>query len=221
MKKIMIVEDDEKLRNELKTFLNRNGYECEVLTDFTSPVETILNANVQLVLLDINLPYYDGQYICKEIRKVSTLPIIIITSRNNEIDELMSINYGADDFVTKPFNTQILLARMNNILKRTNPVSSNCLDCEDFVLDISKSIVKTETKVMELTKNELRILHLLVLNKGNIVSREQIINDLWDNELFIDDNTLTVNMSRLKKKLEELGLNNRIMTKRGQGYLLK
>lgn len=221
MKKILIIEDDEKLSQELVTFLNRNGLESYRLEDFSNPVEKVLESDCDLVLLDINLPYYDGQYICKEIRKVSTLPIIIITSRNNEIDELMSMNYGADDFVTKPFNTQILLARINNIFKRMQGVQNNILTGEGYVLDLTKSLIKTKTNSIELTKNELRIMHTLMKAKGTIVSREQIITDLWDSELFIDDNTLTVNVSRLKRKLEELGLNECIVTKRGLGYMLK
>ena len=221
MKKILIIEDDEKLSQELVTFLNRNGLESYRLEDFSNPVEKVLESDCDLVLLDINLPYYDGQYICKEIRKVSSLPIIIITSRNNEIDELMSMNYGADDFVTKPFNTQILLARINNIFKRMQGVQNSILTGEGYVLDLTKSLIETKTNSIELTKNELRIMHTLMKAKGTIVSREQIITDLWDSELFIDDNTLTVNVSRLKRKLEELGLKECIVTKRGLGYMLK
>ncbi|MFR1449276.1 MAG: response regulator transcription factor [Beduini sp.] len=221
MRKILIIEDDEKLSQELVTFLNRNGLESYRLEDFSNPVERVLESDCDLVLLDINLPYYDGQYICKEIRKVSSLPIIIITSRNNEIDELMSMNYGADDFVTKPFNTQILLARINNIFKRMQGIQNSILTGEGYVLDLTKSLLETKTNSIELTKNELRIMHTLMKAKGTIVTREQIITDLWDSELFIDDNTLTVNVSRLKRKLEEIGLKECIVTKRGLGYMLK
>ena len=220
MRKILIIEDDEKLSQELVTFLNRNGLESYRLEDFSNPVERVLESDCDLVLLDINLPYYDGQYICKEIRKVSSLPIIIITSRNNEIDELMSMNYGADDFVTKPFNTQILLARINNIFKRMQGIQNSILTGEGYVLDLTKSLLETKTNSIELTKNELRIMHTLMKAKGTIVTREQIITDLWDSELFIDDNTLTVNVSRLKRKLEEIGLKECIVTKRGLGYML-
>ncbi|MBS5115082.1 MAG: response regulator transcription factor [Erysipelotrichaceae bacterium] len=221
MRKILIIEDDEKLSQELVTFLNRNGLESYRLEDFSNPVARVLESDCDLVLLDINLPYYDGQYICKEIRKVSSLPIIIITSRNNEIDELMSMNYGADDFVTKPFNTQILLARINNIFKRMQGIQNSILTGEGYVLDLTKSLLETKTNSIELTKNELRIMHTLMKAKGTIVTREQIITDLWDSELFIDDNTLTVNVSRLKRKLEEIGLKECIVTKRGLGYMLK
>ena len=222
MQKILIVEDDEKLRDELEIFLNKNGYEAMTLKTFNNTIQDILNINPDLVLLDINLPNFDGEYICKEIRKQSQLPIIIVTSRDNELDELISINYGADHYITKPFNIQILLAKIASLLRRTNiiEVNQNRIDCKEFVLNISKSLIEREEKVIELTKNELRILNYLVNNRDKIVSREEIMESLWDNESFIDDNTLTVNMTRLRNKLEEIGLKEIIQTKRGQGYIL-
>lgn len=222
MQKILIVEDDEKLRKELEIFLKKNGYEVEVLNSFENPIQDILKANSSLVLLDINLPNTDGQYICKEIRKTSDLPILIITSRNNEMDELLSMNYGADDFIAKPFNTQILLARIASILKRVNKdINSNKINCENFILDISISRIEREERNQELTKNELKILHILAKNRNKIVAREEIINYLWDSQMFVDDNTLTVNITRLRNKLEEIGLPDIIETRRGQGYILK
>ncbi len=174
-------------------------------------------------MLDINLPYIDGEYICKEIRKVSNVPIIIVTSRDNELDELLSINNGADQYITKPYNIQILLAKIERLLQRSNTsqVNQDKIDCGEFVLNISKSIIEKDDKSIELTKNELKILHYLVLNKEKIVSRNEIMDYLWESENFIDDNTLTVNIKRLRNKLEELGLNDVIETKRGQGYILK
>ena len=174
-------------------------------------------------MLDINLPYTDGEYICKEIRKVSNLPIIMVTSRNSEIDELISLNNGADQYVVKPYNVQILLAKIAGLLKRTQNTDGNPnkINCNDFILNISKSCIEKGEEQKELTKNELKILHYLALKKGQIVSRDEIINYLWDSESFIDDNTLTVNMTRLRTKLDEIGLQNRIETKRGQGYMLK
>lgn len=223
MQKILIVEDDEKLREELQIFLSKNGYEAKVLKTFNNTIQDILNINAELVLLDINLPNIDGEYICKEIRKSSQVPIIIITSRDNELDELISINYGADHYITKPFNIQILLAKISSLLKRTNSAiekNQNKIDCKEFILNISKSTIENKNKVIELTKNELRILNYLVKNREKIVSREEIMECLWDNESFIDDNTLTVNMTRLRNKLEELELKELIQTKRGQGYIL-
>ena len=181
----------------------------------------ILKKQADLILLDINLPGVDGLYLCREIRKVSEVPIIIITSRNTEIDELSSMNYGADDFVTKPFNTQILLARMNNIFKRLERSSGTRIDAGQFIIDASRSSFIYGDEEIELTRNEFKILYLLVERRGSIVSRDEIMNGLWDSELFIDDNSLTVNINRLRNKLKEAGLENIIETKRGQGYIIK
>lgn len=223
MKKILIVEDDQKLRNELKIYLEKNGYEALTIEKFDNSIQDILDKKADLILLDINLPYLDGEYICKEIRKTSNVPIIMVTSRDSELDELISLNNGADQYVTKPYNLQILLAKIAGLLKRTENtgMNQNKIDCREFILNISKSMIEKEEKQIELTKNELKILHFLVLRKGQIVSRDEIINYLWDSESFIDDNTLTVNMTRLRTKLEEIGLKDIIETKRGQGYILK
>ena len=223
MKKILIVEDDEKLRNELQIFLNNNGYKIETLKSFENTINDIFQINPDLLLLDINLPNCDGQYICREIRKHSQMPIIIITSRDNELDELISINYGADHYITKPFNIQILLAKISSILKRVQNIDENIekLDAKDFILNISKSTIEKDEKVIELTKNEYKILKLLVQNRDKILSRDEIMKYLWDDESFIDDNTLTVNITRLRNKLEEVGLKELLETKRGQGYILK
>ncbi len=223
MKKILIVEDDQKLRNELKIYLEKNGYEALTIEKFDNSIQDILDKKADLILLDINLPYLDGEYICKEIRKTSNVPIIMVTSRDSELDELISLNNGADQYVTKPYNLQILLAKIAGLLKRTEntAINQNKIDCREFILNISKSMIEKEEKQIELTKNELKILHFLVLRKGQIVSRDEIINYLWDSESFIDDNTLTVNMTRLRTKLEEIGLKDIIETKRGQGYILK
>ena len=223
MYKILIVEDDKKLREELKIFLNKNGYEAKILEDFTDTINEILKAKADLILLDINLPNFDGEYILKEVRKTSQVPIIIITSRDNEMDELLSINYGADHYVTKPFNIQILLAKIASVLRRSTSLetASDKIDCHEFILNISKSLIEKENKKIELTKNELKILHFLVQRRGKIVTREDIMNYLWDSENFIDDNTLTVNMTRLRNKLGEIGLKDLIQTKRGQGYILQ
>ena len=208
---------------ELKIFLEKNGYEVKILEEFENAIQDILKENADLILLDINLPYTDGEYICKEIRKVSNLPIIMVTSRNSEIDELISLNNGADQYVVKPYNVQILLAKIAGLLKRTQNTEGNPnkINCNDFILNISKSCIERGDEQKELTKNELKILHYLALKKGQIVSRDEIINYLWDSESFIDDNTLTVNMTRLRTKLDEIGLQDRIETKRGQGYMLK
>ena len=223
MDKILIVEDDEKLRAELEKFLKNNGYNISTISKFDNITEDILNKNADLVLLDINLPGADGEYICKEIRKTSSVPIIMITCRDNELDELISLNNGADQYVTKPYNLQILLAKISGLLKRNQRtvMKQNKIDFKDFILDVSKSVIEANNKQVELTKNEFKILHFLTLNRGKIVPREDIMEYLWDSEAFIDDNTLTVNIKRLRNKLEELNLQDLIETRRGQGYILK
>lgn len=223
MQKILIVEDDEKLRNELQIFFKNNGYEAEVLKEFNNTIQDILEINPDLILLDINLPNADGEYICKEIRKQSMMPIIMITSRDNELDELLSINYGADHYITKPFNIQILLAKIASLLRRTSIEikQQEIIDCKEFALNNNKNTIQKDGKEIELTKNEYRILKYLVENRERIVTREEIMECLWDSESFIDDNTLTVNITRLRNKLDELNLKELIETKRGQGYLLK
>lgn len=212
MKKIIIVEDDQKLRKELEIFLNNNGYMIETITQFENVTEQILEKNPNLVLLDINLPGVDGEYILKEVRETSDIPIIMVTSREGQMDELLSMNFGADDYIAKPFHTQILLARIAAILKRTSisEIETNKINCEEFILNISKSRIETEEKQIELTKNELKILHFLVKKRGQIVSREDLMEDLWDSDSFIDDNTLTVNITRLRGKLEEVRIKRKI-----------
>lgn len=218
---IFIVEDDYKLKEELSIFLSSYGYSCKTSDDFKNIVSDILNSNASLVLLDINLPYFDGYYICREIRKVSNIPIIVVTSRNTDMDELMSMNLGADDFVTKPYNTQILLARINAVLKRTEKKEGDTeLKYKGLTVYPTKSMVSFDEKSVDLTKNELNILSILLKNQGNIVSRNDLMDELWQSDEFVDDNTLTVNVNRLRKKLEEIGATGYVKTKRGQGYML-
>ena len=220
--KIVIIEDAETLRRELATFLKSYGYEVEAPDDFQNVMNYASQEDVHLILLDINLPVYDGYYICREIRKYSQVPIVIVTSRDTEVDELMSMNLGADDFITKPYNTQILLARIENILRRTyaKQESTVLLTYKDLKLHLANGTISYQGKQEELTKNELKILHCLMKNKGSIVSREQLMEDLWSSDLFIDDNTLSVNITRLRKKIEAIGMDNPIETRRGLGYIM-
>ena len=223
MQKILIIEDDEKLRCELETFLNKNGFVATSLKKFDNAVEDILKIQADLLLLDINLPYTDGEFICKEIRKTSNVPIIMVTSRDSEMDELLSLNYGADQYVTKPYNIQILLAKIVGLLKRNQNAGNNPdkIDCGEFVLNTAGRIIEKEDNKVELTKNEYKILVYLVLHRQQVISRDEIMDYLWESEEFVDDNTLNVNIKRLRMKLEELGLTDQIETRRGQGYLLK
>ena len=219
--KIFIIEDEEKIRLELSTFLNRYGYETSYSTDFENIVDISLKEEPDIILLDINLPYYDGYYICREIRRKSNVPIIVVTSRNSEVDELMSMNLGADDFITKPYNTQILLARIASIIRRTyQNLDSEVFEFKGLKYNMSTSEMTFDNKKCELTKNESKILFTLMKNKERIVSRNDLMKALWPDDEFVDDNTLTVNINRLRKKLEEIGAVDYIQTKRGQGYIL-
>ena len=206
--KIIIVEDHEPIRNELKILLSKYGYEIIVLDRFDTVVEDCLREDVDLILLDINLPFYE-------------VPIIVVTSRDSEMDELMSINLGADDFITKPYNTQILLARISAMLKRTHKEKVNdFLQYQGLKLQLNSSTVIYKDQIIELSKNEMRILYTLLQHKESIVSRDQLMESLWQSNEFIDDNTLTVNVNRVRKKLEAAGLKDFIKTKRGQGYMI-
>lgn len=218
----MIIEDAPVIREELQIFLSRYGYEVEAPTEFMTIMDQVKQKQPHLILLDINLPVFDGYYLCKEIRKFSDVPIIVVTSRDNELDELMSMNLGADDFVTKPYNTQILLARISSLLKRTygSPVTSETLTYKGLNLNLSNGSMSYENHTKELTKNELKILAHLLKNQGQIVSRETLMEQLWKSDLFVDDNTLSVNVTRLRKKLEEMGLRNMVETRRGLGYII-
>ena len=221
MFKIFIVEDELTIRTELKTLLEKYGYECITTDDFTSVLSAIEAASPHLILLDINLPHFDGYHICREIRSHSQIPIIIVTSRNSDVDELMSMNLGADDFITKPYHTQILLARIAALLKRSYQTDHESqFEHNGVILSLSDSTITANGQTAELTKNELKILHLLMQNKGTIQSRDELINALWQTDEFIDDNTLTVNINRLRKKLESIGVTNYLKTKRGMGYIV-
>jgi len=221
--KIIIIEDTETIRQELATFLNRYGYEVIAPTNFENIISIIEKEEPNLILLDINLPVFDGFYICREVRKTSQVPIIVVTSRDSDMDELMSMNLGADDFITKPYNTQILLARINSVLKRVNQGNEGnqeILVYNDLKLNLSNGTINCGDNVLEITKNELKVLYYLIKNKGNIVSREDLMDYLWKSNLFVDDNTLSVNVTRLRKKLEEIGIKDVIETRRGLGYIM-
>ena len=219
--KIYIIEDDKVLRTELMKLLNSYGYECAYSDDWQNIIQLALQESPDLILLDINLPIFDGFHICREIRKQSEVPIIVVTSRSTDMDELMSMNLGADDFVTKPYNTQILIARIAALLKRS--VAATALQSTEYkgvTFQQAKGIITFEGNSAELTKNEMKILSVLLKNTGKIVSRDELMNELWQSDEFVDDNTLTVNVKRLRKKLEDIGSKNFITTKRGMGYLI-
>lgn len=218
---IFIVEDDPRLRAELAALLERYGYRCAAAEDFEDVPGQILAAGAHLALLDLNLPRYDGYHVCRELRRVSDVPIIVVTSRATELDELMSMNLGADDFLTKPYNTQILLARIARLLQRAYPsAASPTLSAKGVALDLGRGVVRVGEREEELTRNEARILQLMLKNPERIVSRAELMNELWQSDAFVDDNTLTVNMTRLRRKLERLGGAGLLTARRGQGYQL-
>lgn len=219
---VMIVDDNEQLQNEIGNLLITNGYSVLNTKEFDQIQQRVKENNPDLILLDINLPNDDGFKICTEIRSFSKVPIIFITSRNTNIDELMAITLGGDDFITKPYNTQILLARINALIKRAYPNDTNMdvIEYNGLKLNILSSTIEHDGNSEELTKNELKILYYLLINKGKIVSRVDIMEYLWDSSMFVNDNTLTVNITRIRNKVEEIGLKDFIKTKRGQGYII-
>ncbi|MGL4848535.1 MAG: response regulator transcription factor [Clostridium sp.] len=224
MKRIGIVEDDLNIRDEIVKTIGRYGYEGVQFTNFENILDEIKEKDVDLLLLDINLPYFDGYHICREIRKFSQVPIIMVTSRNSDMDELMSINIGADDFVTKPYNIQVLLARIERLLIRSGmgkDEKSSILEHRGMKLNLEKGVITYNDNEIDLTKNEIKIVTYLMKNKEKIVSREDLMKYLWDSDYFVDDNTLSVNITRIRKKLSEMGLSNVIETKRGLGYIMQ
>ena len=217
--KILIIEDDFELSNELKILLDNKGYHGIILQDLQNDLENIIKINPDLILLDIKLPYLNGQQLLKQIRKNSNVPVIMVTSKDSEIDEILAMSYGADDYITKPYNPTILLLHIEAIFKRLNKIDNN-LVYHGVNINLSKSTLKKDDIELLLSKNEMSIFYFLFMNQGKIVSRDEIMNYLWGTDKFIDDNTLTVNMTRLKKKLVQIGLINVIETRRDQGYIL-
>ena len=213
----MIVEDEKEILIELSNLLENSGYEVEVIKDFSFAKQEILNSKADLVLLDINIPVINGELLLKEIRKESNVPIIMLTSRVNEVDEVLSMSYGADDYITKPYNPTILLLRIQNIFKR---MDREYLVYDDIKVNYEKGTLSKKDKVVELTKNEMIIFIYLLKKREKIVSRDELMTELWDNDEYINDNALTVNISRLRSKLESFGLKNPIETKKKVGYKL-
>lgn len=218
-KKILIVEDDSSMQEELKDLLENASYDALILNDFLHAKEYILKTNPDLVLLDVNIPYLNGELLLKELRKESSVPVIILTSRASEIDEVLSISYGADDFITKPYNPTILLLRIQNVFKRVNQVKDK-LKYRDLDVYQNRGVLTKDNLSIELTKNEMIIFLYLLNNQNRIVSRDELMSELWNNEEYVNDNALTVNISRLRTKLKDFGYSNVIETRKGQGYIL-
>ena len=219
MKKILIIEDDEAVRSELQKLLTNSGYEAQITDTFSNVKEQIGKIKRDLILLDINLPELNGEVILKEIRKESDLPVVMVTSRTSEVDEVLSMSYGADDFITKPYNPTVLLLRIQNIFKRMTRTGERQM-YNDLEVNFSKSTISDGQTEIRLTKNEMIVFSFLLTNRGKIVTRDDLMTDLWNNEEYINDNALTVNISRLRNKLAEIGYEGAIETRKGQGYIL-
>lgn len=223
MYKIMIVEDDAVIAGVVSRHLTKWGYEVFCVEEFADVISDFRREKPELVLMDISLPFYDGFYWCSEIRKESRVPIIFISSADDNMNLVMAIHLGADDFIAKPFLMEVMTAKIQALLRRTYDFKAerSVLSCGRVILHLEDGKVECAGKSCELTKNEFRILKLLMEQKGSIVSRDFIMRSLWEDEAFIDDNTLTVNMTRLRRKLEELGCRDFIRTKKGMGYLIE
>ncbi len=220
MKKILIIEDDESVRGELKELLSNAGYDALILDSYTNMLDDILSIHPDLILLDINIPYMNGEILLKNLRKVSNIPVIMVTSKNTEIDEVLSMSYGADDYITKPYNPTILLLRIGAVLKRFEKNIMDVILYHDLTIEVKRGIVKKEKEEVILTKNEMIIFLYLYERMGSIVSRDELMTELWNNDEYINDNALTVNISRLRNKFRELGVEDAIETRKGQGYIL-
>lgn len=220
MKKIMIIEDETALRDELSVLLQNAGYETLCVTDYSNVSEQMKSANPDMILLDINLPNVNGETLLQNFRKQSDTPVIMLTSRTNELDEVLSMSYGADDYITKPYNPTILLLRISAVLKRSAKVGAVQKYHDVEVSTVKGSLARGGSEQI-LTKNEMIIFQLLLDRMGEIVTRDELMTALWDNDEFVNDNALSVNISRLRGKLAELGLPDAIETRKKQGYVLK
>ncbi|SNU07035.1 DNA-binding response regulator, OmpR family, contains REC and winged-helix (wHTH) domain [Lachnospiraceae bacterium] len=220
MKRILVLEDEENIRDEIVILLGTSGYKAETITNFENTVEDILESSPDMVLLDINLPYKNGKDILREVRQKSDVPVIMVTSSDAQRDELISMGYGADDYVTKPYNPTLLLLRIGNIFKRLGG-STEIGEYRSVKIDFRRSMIIGKDGIETvISKNEMLILSFLYNHKGQIVSRDELMTDLWNNSEYLNDNALTVNISRLRGKLAEAGVANAIETRKGQGYIL-
>ncbi|MFU0828018.1 MAG: Stage 0 sporulation A-like protein [Lachnoclostridium sp.] len=222
MYKILIVEDDLTIASLLNDSIKKWGFESDYVTDFNKILEEFEQKKPHLILLDISLPFYNGFYWCGEIRKISNVPIVFLSSHTENLDIVMAMNMGGDDYITKPFSMDVVIAKIQAVLRRTYSYyrEIQTLEAKGVLLDLKDAIVSYGNKKTELTKNEYKILRLLMEKKNNIISREEIMKSLWEDESFIDDNTLTVNVNRLRKKLEDMGVTDFILTKKGMGYMI-
>ncbi|AWI05557.1 response regulator transcription factor [Clostridium drakei] len=223
MYNIMIIEDDKKLDNLVRNHLEKYGYKTYSVDDFSNIKNEFIKNNPHLVLMDINLPLYDGFYWCRDIRTISNVPIIFLSARNSDMDQVMAIENGGDDYISKPFSYDVLIAKIKGVIRRvygsySENISSEVFESNGLFLYLNQNVVEYKSKKVELSKKEFQLLYSLLKNGNKIVSRESLLEILWNDVDFVDDNTLSVNMTRVRKRLEEIGITNVIETKRGQGY---
>ncbi|MBH1940216.1 response regulator transcription factor [Mobilitalea sibirica] len=222
MYKIFVVEDDTIIAEEMKKHLGKWGYEVETASDFSDVMTQFAAFSPHLVLMDIILPFYNGHYWCSQIRRISQVPIIFVSSAGDNMNIVMAVNMGGDDFLTKPFDLEVLAAKVQAMLRRTYAFrgQTTVMECHGVILNVTEASLMIGERKLELTKNEFKIMQLLFEHMGQPVSREQIMKKLWDNDFFVDDNTLTVNITRIRKKLEEAGVSDLIQTRKGLGYMI-
>lgn len=223
MYKILIVEDDMVIAKSIKNSLSQWGYEAEFVVDFKDVISQFIEFNPQLVLLDISLPFFNGYHWCSEIRKISSVPIIFISSMSDNMNVIMAVNMGGDDFISKPFDLNILVAKVQALLRRTYSFGGkmDIIEHNGVVLNLSNASIEYNNNKIELTKNEFKILQILFENIGKAISREDIMTRLWESDSYIDDNTLTVNVTRLRKKLSDAHILDFVKTKKGIGYMVE
>ena len=222
-KKVFIVEDERSIAQSICQILSQWNLQSKIIESFDKVCDEFLSYHPDIVLMDISLPYFDGYYWCNKIRQLSNVPIIFISSISDNINIVMAMNMGADDFIVKPFDNSILVAKILALLRRSYDYSVGLhkLEYEGLTINIDSNTVYYKDKIIELSKNEFRILLILIQNKGKVVSREKLMNQLWKTDIFIDENTLTVNVNRLRKKLSNQGIGDLIKTKFGVGYIVE
>ncbi len=223
MYKVLIIEDDFVIADSLKSHLSNWGYKVKYVEDFKEVLAEVTDYDPQLVLMDIFLPFFNGYHWCKEIRKFSSVPIVFISSAGDNLNIVMAMNMGGDDFITKPFDLNVLTAKIQAIMRRSYSFQgqTNIIDHNGVLLNLGNATLSYENQKIELTKNDFRLLQVLFESAGKVVTRDHIMAKLWEDENFVDDNTLTVNVARLRKKLEEIGLEDYIKTKKGIGYIIE
>ncbi|MPQ31118.1 response regulator transcription factor [Clostridium estertheticum] len=223
MYKIMTIEDDKSLCINMNESLIKWGFMTSIIDDFEDITAAFASMKPDLVIMDVNLPYFDGFYWCRKIREISKVPIIFVSSRETNMDIIMAMNTGGDDYITKPFSMDILIAKINALLRRTYSYGeqpSDLVECDGVILNLVDNTLQYKEEKIDLTKNEFKVMLLLMKNRGKTISRERIMRGIWDDDNFINDNTLTVNINRLRMKVSDMGLKDYIVTKKGHGYMI-